>query len=124
MKGIIGVVDDCERFRGALVNMLQVAGFEVWQVASGREALACLREPRPRPHLMLVDWEMPGMGGLELIRGHDPRAVPGQQRVAVVAKTELAALLPAIERLISERQSPRPPLRKPRRRRVAAGQSA
>ena len=59
------VVEDDEGVRQFLVDSLQGAGFRVTQAHNGREALAALR--RKRPHLVLVDFLMPGMNGIEMV---------------------------------------------------------
>ena len=57
-------VDDEPIFRNALAGLLRAAGHEVTVAADGREALALCR--RTRVDLLLVDWVMPQMDGLEL----------------------------------------------------------
>lgn len=64
----IGIVDDQNIFRqslGLLVNSLP--GFEVVAAASGgAELLALLEDPAQRPHILLMDMNMPDMNGIEL----------------------------------------------------------
>ena len=59
-------VDDSEVWRETVSEFLSQAGHEVQCVASAREALHVLRETRCR--LVITDWEMPEMDGLELCR--------------------------------------------------------
>ena len=63
------VVDDNHTAAAVLDDMLTAMGFEVEQAHSGTEALERLRrsldEPRPFG-LLLLDWRMPGMDGIEL----------------------------------------------------------
>jgi len=58
------VVDDMEAMRMALVQCLQLSGYEVASAASGAEALELLRTQRF--DLLLTDQAMPGLSGLEL----------------------------------------------------------
>ncbi len=60
------VVDDDELARALLSDRLQSRGFEVTQAADGRAALRLVEE-QPFP-VLLVDWRMPVMDGLELTR--------------------------------------------------------
>ena len=62
------VVDDSRAMRALLTNILQSIGAEVTQAKDGCDALARLRSADRLPDLMLVDWHMPEMDGLELIK--------------------------------------------------------
>jgi two-component system, chemotaxis family, chemotaxis protein CheY len=61
------VVDDSSAMRGLLGRMLRELGMEVSEACHGRDALAVI-EQSGIPDLMLVDWNMPEMNGLELVR--------------------------------------------------------
>jgi DNA-binding NarL/FixJ family response regulator len=61
------VVDDHAIVRDGLARLLTAAGLgEIVQAASGREALSQVRAARP--DLIILDLNMPGLGGLELLR--------------------------------------------------------
>ncbi len=68
------VVDDSRVMRSILRRTLLKEGLDVVEAGDGDEALARLDEPG-RFDLMLVDWNMPGVNGLELVRRvrADPR---------------------------------------------------
>jgi DNA-binding NarL/FixJ family response regulator len=61
------LVDDHEIVRSGLRNLLTSAlDAKITEAATGRDALPLLR--RDRPDLVLLDLNLPGMGGLELLR--------------------------------------------------------
>ena len=65
------VVDDNASARDIFVGMLEAFDFEVTAVDSGAEALAELNKAHAagQPYsLVLMDWQMPGMDGVEAIR--------------------------------------------------------
>jgi two-component system chemotaxis response regulator CheY len=61
------VIDDSLTTRKLLRRYLEKLHFEVVEAGDGREALARLRKG-VRPDLMLVDWNMPKMGGIEFVQ--------------------------------------------------------
>jgi putative two-component system response regulator len=60
------IVDDDELSLEMLQDILREMGYEVERAANGRQALERLR--RDPIHLVITDWEMPEMNGLELCR--------------------------------------------------------
>ena len=60
------VVDDSRTVRLIVGKILREVGMEVIEAANGLEALAQL-ERSPDVDLMLLDWNMPEMNGLELL---------------------------------------------------------
>jgi two-component system sensor histidine kinase/response regulator len=82
------VVDDNERVRAIITGQLDAMGFRVTAAASGPEALAraetALAEGDPFA-LVLADWRMPGMDGLETCRGM--LALPTPRRAAMIIMT-------------------------------------
>jgi len=60
------VVDDDPIVRDLLLNFLNSHGMDAIVCADGREALAVLELQNPR--LIISDWEMPGLDGLEFCR--------------------------------------------------------
>ena len=61
------IVDDSRTMRLVLKKILNEVGFEVSEAGDGSEALLRLKE-LDRVDLMLVDWNMPVMDGLEFVR--------------------------------------------------------
>ncbi|MFY2557238.1 response regulator [Corallococcus terminator] len=72
------VVDDDADWREFLRLSLEDLGYEATEAADGHEALESLRRGE-RYEVMLLDLNMPGMSGLEVVarlpRGHLPRVV-------------------------------------------------
>ena len=60
------VVDDSKAMRMVLKQIMTEVGFEVSEAGDGREALIRLKE-LDGVDLMLVDWNMPVMDGLEFV---------------------------------------------------------
>ena len=60
------VVDDSRSMRSIIAKLLAELGFEVHEAAGGAEALVALRKAR-RVDIALVDWNMPGMDGYQLL---------------------------------------------------------
>ena len=87
MKRIL-VVDDEIIIRNLLKEFLSRKGYEVYTAPDGRAAIAEVKEIRP--HIVLLDIMMPGMGGIETlkeIRRIDPRV--GVIMVTAIADEEL-----------------------------------
>lgn len=61
------VVDDDDVFRRRLARAFAERGFAVREAAAGDAALALAREESPE--LAVVDLRMPGVGGLDVVRG-------------------------------------------------------
>lgn len=62
------VVDDSRAIRTILSKTLAGCGFAVSQAPNGLEALAILQREVPGISLVLADWNMPEMNGLELVK--------------------------------------------------------
>ena len=61
------LVDDSRTIRNIQKNTLKTLGHtDITEAADGIEALACIA--KARPDLMLVDWNMPNMDGITLIK--------------------------------------------------------
>jgi two-component system chemotaxis response regulator CheY len=61
------VVEDSKTIRMILCQYLRKMGIEVVEAADGREALERLKD-MSSPDLVLVDWNMPVMSGIDFIR--------------------------------------------------------
>jgi len=79
------VIEDDRISRRALSHLLEAAGYRTAAVMSGEDALRVVRERGGRgPRLAVVDLELPGINGLELIE-RLRRLSPGVTPVRVTA---------------------------------------
>ena len=62
------VVDDSRTIRMILAKTLRQLGYEVHEAANGREALEIIEAEKTAVKLVLLDWNMPEMNGLELLK--------------------------------------------------------
>jgi two-component system chemotaxis response regulator CheY len=91
------VVDDSRAMRSIIRRHLDELGVAVDEAASGAEALFVLHHV-PRPDVVLLDWNMPDMNGLECLRRL--RADPEHEGIAVMMVTtesEMAQVALALE---------------------------
>ena len=101
-NALVLVVDDDHAVRQVTVEMARDLGCEVVQAAGGEQALALLDKlPRP-PNLILLDYAMPVMNGLQLARVLRERGITApialvtgyaELSEADIAASELAGLL-------------------------------
>jgi two-component system chemotaxis response regulator CheY len=91
------VIDDSRTVRVIIGNILRELGLEVVEAANGREGLERLAE-NPAVELVLVDWNMPEMNGLDFIKSvRSQRAYDGLRIMMVTTETEQEQLLRALE---------------------------
>lgn len=89
------VVDESRTIRNIQKNTLRTLGHEdVAEAANGLEALASIA--KERPDLMLVDWNMPKMDGITLIRKvrETDKALP---IIMVTTEAEKSRVLEAVK---------------------------
>lgn len=78
------VIDDSRAIRRLIGNILRDMGWEVTEATDGLDALSQL-EKLGCPDLILVDWNMPEMNGLEFIKA--ARAIPAFKEVPMMMVT-------------------------------------
>jgi two-component system chemotaxis response regulator CheY len=78
------VVDDSRAMRMMLAQILGTCGFEIAQARHGKDALTHL-SANADTELALIDWNMPEMNGLELVRA--VRANAAWSRIKLVMVT-------------------------------------
>jgi diguanylate cyclase (GGDEF)-like protein len=85
------VVDDSSVSRGLVTRLLETHQFRVLQAADGVEALAVL-ERNPGVSLLITDFEMPNMDGVELVRRARSTQAPDDLSIIGVSAVGSGAL--------------------------------
>jgi two-component system chemotaxis response regulator CheY len=68
MPPTVMIVDDSQMVRKQVSRALVAAGFEVVEAHDGADALGQLSGPVPAPALIVLDVNMPNMGGIALLQ--------------------------------------------------------
>ncbi len=92
------VVDDSRAVRIILSRILAESGFDVVAAADGKEALALMDREAGGLQLVMVDWNMPELSGLEFVRA--VRARPefnGVRLLMATTETEIEQMARALE---------------------------
>lgn len=82
------VVDDNELNRHIAAHVLESRGFSVLQASGGAEALSIVAAQTP--DVMVLDIQMPGMSGLDVIAHIRASSDAGVARIPILAATALA----------------------------------
>jgi len=92
------VVDDSRAVRMILAKTLKELGYEVREAANGREALEVIETENNAVALVLADWNMPEVNGLELLkRLRQNPELSSLVVVMVTTETELDQMAAALE---------------------------
>jgi two-component system chemotaxis response regulator CheY len=92
------VVDDSKATRMILSRTLKEFGYAVTEAADGREALTELSHLEQVPDLILTDWNMPVMNGLEFLREvRKAERFASSVVVMVTTRTEMEQIVEALE---------------------------
>lgn len=91
------VIDDSRGMRLILRHSLTELGFSVVEASHGREALELMEEPHA-PDLVLVDWSMPVMNGIDFVRSVRQQPRFNHLRIMMVTtETEISCVSEALE---------------------------
>ena len=84
------VVDDSKTIRMIIRRILIELGYEVLEAANGVEALRVIQVEKTQVELVLADWNMPEMNGLDLLKGlrQDPE-LASLKVIMVTTETEI-----------------------------------
>jgi two-component system, chemotaxis family, chemotaxis protein CheY len=92
------VVDDSKTIRTILGRILKELGYEVCEAGNGIEALKVMEGEKTTVSLVLADWNMPEMNGLELLKQLrlDPE-LASLKVIMVTTETEMDHMVSALE---------------------------
>ncbi|MDZ7639507.1 MAG: response regulator [Bryobacterales bacterium] len=92
------VVDDSRAVRMLLAKILCDLGYETCEASNGIEALKVIESEGASVRLVLADWNMPEMNGLELLRKlRENPALASLAVVMVTTETGLDQMVTALE---------------------------
>jgi two-component system chemotaxis response regulator CheY len=91
------VVDDSKTIRTIIRRILVDLGYEVREAANGIEALQVIEAEKNTVKLVLADWNMPGMNGLDLVKclRQDPE-LSSLKVIMVTTETQLDQMASAL----------------------------
>ena len=92
------VVDDSRTIRIIIRRILLELGYEVCEAANGIEALKMLETEKTAVKLVLADWNMPEMNGMELLKSlrQNPE-FDSLKVIMVTTETEMDQMASALE---------------------------
>ena len=92
------VVDDSRTIRIIIRRILIELGYEVCEAANGIEALKMLETEKTAVKLVLADWNMPEMNGMELLKSMRQNPEFDSLKVIMVTtETEMDQMASALE---------------------------
>lgn len=92
------VVDDSKTIRIIIRRILIGLGYEVLEAGNGIQALEVMETDKAAIELVLADWNMPEMNGLELVKRlrQDPE-LASLKVMMVTTETEMSQMASALE---------------------------
>ena len=92
------VVDDSKTIRTILGRILRELGYEVCEAGDGKQALKVMEAEKANVQLVLADWNMPEMNGLELLKCLRKNPEFSLLKVIMVTtETEMGQMVSALE---------------------------
>jgi two-component system, chemotaxis family, chemotaxis protein CheY len=92
------IVDDSKAIRMILGRILRELGYEVCEAVDGKDALRVIESEKAAVHLVLADWNMPEMNGLDLVKQlrQNPEFT-SLKVIMVTTETEVDHIVTALE---------------------------
>ena len=94
---LILIVEDNEKNRKLMRDLLQVKGYQTMETETAEEGLRLAAEKQPA--LILMDIQLPGMDGITALKQH--RANPNTKHIPVIAVTA-SAMTYTRQRMLAE----------------------
>jgi two-component system chemotaxis response regulator CheY len=92
------IVDDSKTIRSILGRILRELGYEVCEAGDGKQALRVMEAEKATVTVVLADWNMPEMNGLELLKElRRDAALASLKVIMVTTETELDHMVLALE---------------------------
>ena len=92
------VVDDSRAVRMILAKTLREIGYEVLEATNGKEALDVIETEKTAVTLVLADWNMPEVNGLDLLKQlRQNPALSSLVVIMVTTETELDQMTAALQ---------------------------
>ena len=97
------IVDDSRPIRKIMGNMLKKMGLETYEAEHGKAALEQL-DAHPEIELLMLDWNMPEMNGIELLEAMKKRekGAPRPTIVMVTTENEMSKIVHAMTKGANE----------------------
>jgi two-component system, chemotaxis family, chemotaxis protein CheY len=92
------IVDDSKTIRMVLRSIMDDLGYEVCEAVDGKDALKVIETEKAAVTLVLTDWNMPVMNGLDLIKTlrQDPE-LASLKVIMVTTETEVDHIVSALD---------------------------
>jgi two-component system chemotaxis response regulator CheY len=92
------VVDDSKTIRTIIRRILVGVGYEVLEAGDGVQALEVLAVDKSAIGIVLADWNMPNMNGLELVKQiRQDSELASMKVIMVTTETEMSQMASALE---------------------------
>jgi two-component system chemotaxis response regulator CheY len=98
MKSKALIVDDSKAIRMILGRILRELGYETCEAVNGKDALEVIESEKATVDLVLADWNMPEMNGLDLVkRLRQNPELDSLKVIMVTTETEVDHIVSALE---------------------------
>jgi two-component system chemotaxis response regulator CheY len=92
------IVDDSKTIRMILARILRELGYEVCEAIDGKDALKVIEAQKATVDLVLADWNMPEMNGLDLVKHlRQNPDLASTKVIMVTTETEIDHIASALE---------------------------
>jgi two-component system, chemotaxis family, chemotaxis protein CheY len=92
------IVDDSKTIRMVLGKIMRELGYETCEAANGQDALKVMEIEKSTVNLVLADWNMPVMNGLDMVKHlrQDPD-LAALKVIMVTTETEIDNMVSALQ---------------------------